>query len=91
MGPVPKKSCLKVDAVFVEGKHFHDICSACSAQADSEIHAFMKSKQTGRKSLFTNVTSGKESKKIIPCGLFPRSAVVGGVEGWVEVVEVPAN
>eukprot|EP00434_Breviolum_minutum_P023514 symbB.v1.2.020741.t3/scaffold1762.1/size182224/8 len=28
------------------------------------------------KSLFTNVTSGKESKKIMPCGLFPRTQMV---------------
>lgn len=44
--------------------------------ADSEIHAFMKSKQTGRKSLFTNVASGKESEKIMPCGLFPRTQMM---------------
>lgn len=44
--------------------------------ADSEIDAFMKSKQTGRKSLFTNVASGKESKKIMPCGLFPRTQMM---------------
>lgn len=44
--------------------------------ADSEIDAFMRSKQTGRKSLFTNVASGKESKKIMPCGLFPRTQMM---------------